>query len=127
MARRRQSAGGRRDYPRTARVNELLREILGDALDEVGGERTEFIAITGVRVTEDLRQAKVYFDTLEGARQDGEAVEVLGELRVKLQATINREARIRRTPQLTFEPDPAVRGGERIDEIVRGLHEPDDG
>lgn len=121
MARRGRGGGSGRDFPRTARVNELLREIIAGALDDVGGERTEFIAITGVRITEDLRQAVVFFDTREGEAQDAEAVELLGELRVKLQAVINREARIRRTPQLSFEPDPAVRGGERIDEIVRNL------
>jgi ribosome-binding factor A len=126
MARRRRATSSGRDYPRTARVNELLREIIADALDDVGGERIEFVAITGVRVTEDLRQATVFFDTREGASQDDEAIELLGEFRVKLQAIINRESRIRRTPQLTFVPDPAVRGGERIDEIVRGLHDDED-
>jgi ribosome-binding factor A len=125
MARRGRPSGGGRDFPRTARVNELLREIIAEGLDDAGSDRTEFITITGVDVTEDLRQAVVYFDTREGVDQDEEAVAVLGELRVKLQSTINRESRIRRTPQLTFRPDPAVRGGERIDEIVRNLN-PDD-
>jgi ribosome-binding factor A len=120
MARRGRPQSGR-DFPRTARVNELVREIVADSLGDVGGDRVEFITITGAKVSDDLRHAVIYFDTREGEPQDEEAARILGELRVKLQAGINREARIRRTPQLVFEADPAVRGGERIDRIVRGL------
>ena len=38
MARRRQSSG-RREYPRTARVNELVREVVAEELERIGDER----------------------------------------------------------------------------------------
>jgi ribosome-binding factor A len=119
MARRDHSS--QRDYPRTARVNELLREILGDALEQMDDERVELVTITAVQVEPDLRHATVFFDTLEGGDADDAAIEVLGELRVRLQRAIAREARLKRTPELAFRPDPAVRGGERIDEIIRDI------
>jgi ribosome-binding factor A len=127
MARRGRSQSSARDFPRTARVNELVREIVADALTDVAGDRADFVTITGARVSDDLRHAVVYYDTRDGESQDDEAAHVLGEVRVKLQAAINREARIRRTPQLVFEADPAVRGGERIDRIVRDLAHDADG
>lgn len=120
MARREQ--GGGRDYPRTARVNELLREILGDALEQLDDERVERLAITAVETEPDLRHATVYFDTLEGGEADTAASEFLAEQRPRLQRAIARQARLKRTPELSFRPDPAVRGGERIDEILRGIH-----
>jgi ribosome-binding factor A len=120
MARR--DHGNARDYPRTARVNELLREILADALEHIDDERIELVTVTAVRTEPDLRHALVYFDTLEGGETDARVVEVLGELRGRLQRAIAREARLKRTPELAFRPDPAVRGGERIDEILRDLH-----
>ena len=123
MARR--DRGSARDYPRTARVNELLREILGDALEQFDDERVEFVAITAVKTEPDLRHATVYFDTLEGGQADDAAMAVLGELRVKLQRAIGRQARLKRTPELAFRPDPAVRGGERIDEIIRAMRKDD--
>jgi ribosome-binding factor A len=123
MARREPNA---RDYPRTARVNQLLREILGDALEQIGDERVELVTITAVETEPDLRHATVYFDTLEGGEADEAAITVLGELRVRLQSAIARQARLKRTPELAFKPDPAVRGGERIDEILRDLQRPED-
>lgn len=111
-----------RDYPRTARVNQLLREILADALEQMSDERVDLVTLTSVNVEPDLRHATVFFDTLEGGDADDAAIEVLGELRVRLQRAIGDEARLKRTPELTFRPDPAVRRGERVDEILRDLH-----
>jgi len=120
MARRDHSSS--RDYPRTARVNELLREILADALEQFDDERVKLVTVTAVKVEPDLRHATVFFDTLEGGEADDQAIEVLGELRVRLQRAIGVQARLKRTPELAFRPDPAVRGGERIDEILRDIH-----
>jgi ribosome-binding factor A len=120
MARRDQSTA--RDYPRTARLNRLLQEIIGDALEAFDDERVDLLAVTSVTVEPDLRHATVYFDTLEGGDADERAVEVLGELRVRLQRAVADQARLKRTPELSFRPDPAVRRGERIDEILRDLH-----
>lgn len=120
MARRDQSTA--RDYPRTARLNRLLQEIVGDALEAFDDERIDLLAVTSVAVEPDLRHATVYFDTLEGGDADERAVEVLNELRVRLQRAVADQARLKRTPELSFKPDPAVRRGERIDEILRDLH-----
>jgi ribosome-binding factor A len=40
---------------------------------------------------------------------------------VALQAAIARQARIKRTPELEFRPDPAVRTGERVERILRDV------
>lgn len=120
MSRRR--AGGARDYPRTARLNELFREIVADALELVDDERLELVTVTAVEVEPDLRHAVVYYDSLQGEEGDAVVVEALGEVRVRLQAAIGRQARTKRVPELAFRPDPAVRVGERIERILRGLH-----
>lgn len=119
MARRDNASA--RDYPRTARVNRLVQEIVGDALEALDDERVERLAVTSVVVEPDLRHATVYFDTFEGGDADDDAIEVLKELRARLQRAIGDEARLKRTPELTFRPDPAVRRGERIDEILRDI------
>jgi ribosome-binding factor A len=118
---RRGASGGGRDYPRTARVNELLREIIADDLEAIDDERLELLTITGVEVDRDLRHAVVFYDSLQGEEGDAVVLEALGSHRVRLQASINRQARLRRTPELSFQPDPGVRSGQRIDELLRGL------
>jgi ribosome-binding factor A len=124
MARR---SSSNRPYDRTARLNELIREIVADNLRQIDDERLELVSITGVQVDPELRAGVVFFDTPE---VDGAGDEVIlqafDELRTRLQAAINRESRLRRTPVLEFRPDMALRGGERIDAILRGLETPGD-
>jgi ribosome-binding factor A len=114
-------SGGARDYPRTARLNQLLREIIGEALEDVDDDRLEQVVVTAVDVDRDLRHATVFYDSLGGADTDTDVLAALGEARIRLQACIGREAHIKRVPELGFRPDPAVRAGEHIDEVLRDL------
>lgn len=109
--------GGRR-YPRMARVNELVREVLAEQLELLQDvdERLGLLTVTHVEVEPDLRRAKVLLSSLTGP-----AEQALEEHRVRLQATLGRQVRLRRTPQLSFAADPAVETGRRIEEILRGL------
>lgn len=116
----------RREYPRTARLNELLREILAGALSLVDDARLEQVSITTVLVEGDLRHATVLFDTLQMDEEgDAAVIEAFADHRIELQAAIARQARMKRTPMLTFAPDEAVRAGERIDHLLGRISEPD--
>ena len=108
-------------YPRTARVGELLREIIAEELRELDDERLEQVAVTSVKVDAGLEHAVVYFDSLLGESTDAEVLEALAERRTKLQGAIGRQARLRRTPELHFEPDDVVRGAQRLEGILRDL------
>jgi len=124
----RAGSGAARHYPRTARLNRLFQEIVADALEEVDDERLELVTVTAVEVEPDLRHAVVYFDSLQGEAGDDEVLDALGEARVRLQAAIGRQARVKRTPELAFRPDPGVRAGDRIEAILRDIepHDVDD-
>ncbi len=116
----------RRQYPRVARVNELLREILGDTLERIDDDRLQLLTLTGVECEPDLRRAKVYYDSLDGPEGDEIVLAALAELRPRLQAAVNREARLKRTPELRFEPDPAVRTALRLEAVLRDIEPPAD-
>ena len=119
MARRRT---GSRPYRRTARVNELVREIVAEELQVIGDERLEFVTITGVEVDAELRTGAVFFDTPWGDRaEDAVVAEALEGHRVRLQRAIADQARMRRTPELSFRPDEGVRAGLRVESILRDL------
>jgi ribosome-binding factor A len=121
---RRSNNGTARQYPRTARLNELLREILGEELERLDDERLEMVTITSVDIEGDLRKAFVFYDSLQGEDGDEEILVALGELRWRLQSAIGRQARIKHTPELVFAPDLAVRTGARIESLLAELPEP---
>lgn len=120
MKHRSQSA---RQYPRMARVNELLREIIGDELERLADDRLDLVTITNVQCEADLRRAKVLYDSLDGPDGDEAVLAALAEVRHRLQAAIARQARMKHTPELTFAPDPVIRTAERIQQVLRDLGE----
>jgi len=112
------SAGHR--YPRTARVNHVVQQIVAEELGRLGDgdPRLHLVTVTGVTVDPDLRRATVWLSSLSE-----QAAIALAEERVSLQAAIGRQVRMKRTPLLTFAPDPAVASGARIEDILRSLPE----
>ena len=113
------SSRSHRPYPRTARVNQILREVLSEELVRLGDvdERIGLLTVTDVSVSPDLRTATVFLDSLSEV-----AAEALAEQRVQLQASVNAQTRLKRTPKLSFAADPAISSGEGVEEIIRRLH-----
>ena len=107
-------------YPRTARVNEVLREVVAETLEKMADtdDRLRLLTVTSVEITPDLSRATVYLSSLPAP-----AAEALAEQRTQLQRIIGRQVRMKRTPLLLFESDPAVAHGLRVEEILRNLRE----
>lgn len=122
-----------RHYPRTARLNALLQEIVADFLERIDDDDVGFVTVTGVEVDNDLNRAQVFFSALEAdtaatpdgaAAADARLLAALARYRKPIQAAIGRQARLRKTPEVVFVIDPAVRTGARIEEVIRTLHRP---
>src|SRR5438067_9411827 len=104
-------------YPRTARLNELLHQIIADEIERIDDERLDLVTVMTVEVEPDLRHATVFVDTPTGEQRDAEMLEALQEHRIALQAAIGRQARIKRTPMLAFRPDDVERQAARVEEV----------
>ncbi len=105
-------------FPRTARVNEVLREVIADSLERWADsdERLGLLTVTAVDTTPDLQRAVVYVASLSD-----EAAAALVSRRAELQRRVARQVRMKRTPHLEFAPDPAVAHGWRVEQILRHL------
>jgi ribosome-binding factor A len=117
------SYGGAAGFPRSRRVNQLVREVVADELERLADadDRLRFLTVTEVDTAADLRHATVYLSSLP----DG-ALEALDERRVALQAAVGRQARMKRTPRLSFEADPAIAHGAAIEDALRRLSTDED-
>lgn len=121
--RRRPSTSSAHRYPREARLNELLREVIADELTKIDDERLEFVTVTSVDVDAELNRGIVFFDSLAGEAGDEAILEVLDEHRRRIQSSIGRQVRAKKTPVLEFRPDNVLRAAERIDEVLRADRE----
>jgi ribosome-binding factor A len=125
MARPRRRAGAGRGYERADRLGELLREIVAEQLERIDDERLELVTITGVDVDRELERARVFYTHLGGDDVATEVVEALAEHRGRIKKAIGAQAHVRRVPELVFLPDETLRSAERIERIIRDLHDDD--
>lgn len=119
MANRQMTKRG--SFPRMDRVSNEVQRVLAFAMEKhYEPIDSESIAtVTAVVVDPDLRRAKVYFDHLSPRLEDW-----LSTNRVKLQREIANGVRMRSTPLLFFEADPAIASGLAIESILRKVIPP---
>jgi ribosome-binding factor A len=115
-------------YPRTARVNEVMLEVLAGELERMSDPRLELVTLTGVDVSRDLAHAKVYYSTLTATAVDeresipDDVATALHAAGSHLRGVVGRQMRIRQVPRLTFVLDPGIVSGQRIEDILREIH-----
>jgi ribosome-binding factor A len=123
VRRRRAHGAPAREFPRTARLNRLVREIVADEVERLDDDRLGFLTVTAVDVEPDLRHATVWYSKLDAPDDDEQLREALAEHRPRLQAAVARQARLKRTPELAFRPDEVTRQAERVEGIIREWHD----
>ncbi len=123
MSARRQDNRGVAPYPRSLRVNQVLRQVVAEELERLADadERLRLVTVTAVDTAPDLRHATIYLSSLS---EDAE--EALAERRPQLQRALSRQVRMKRTPLFEFAVDPAVVAGGRVDEVLRRIRDADE-
>ena len=122
MASRRQDNRGVAPYPRSLRVNQVVRQVLAEELERLADadERLRLVTVTAVDTSPDLRHATVYLSSLTE-----DAADALDDRRAHLQRALGRQVRMKRTPQLEFAVDPAVVAGSRVEDVLRRIRTTD--
>lgn len=115
MSKRRKRPATQRKFPRTARLGAIFQEIAAGYFERVNDERLGLLTVTGVEVDNDLNRATVYYSAFE---DDPELREILDDHRKPLRRAIASEARIRKTPEVLFEPDHGIVAGARLEELL---------
>ncbi len=104
---------------RMRRVNEAIREILGDAIaTELKDPRIGFVTVTDVDTSPDLRTARVYVSVLGSDQERDRTLKGLASSHGFLQGKIAGAMRMKRTPTLTFEYDESTERGDRISRLL---------
>ena len=115
---------------RMRRVNKSVRAVVAEGIGELADPRIGIVTVTGVQVSPDLHDARVYVSVFGGAKKKRAALAALEAAHGVLQARLAQELRMKRTPVLAFEYDPSVERGvhmaKLIDELAPEDHPSDD-
>lgn len=105
---------------RMRRVNEALKEVLSGAIARgVKDPRIGFVTITSVDATTDVQYAKVFVSVLGTAAEKEATLVALRSAHGFLQAAVNDELHLRRTPSLEFVYDTSIDRGMRIGALIK--------
>ena len=112
-------------FKRADRVSGLIQRELSRLLwREVKDPRLAQVTITAVRVSPDLRQARVFFRGLAGPEQLQGVLEGLESARGFLRGELGRRLRLRNAPELSFEVDQSVDWSLRVAQLLREVQPP---
>ena len=110
---------------RIERLNSIIRQELSELLQlQVKDPRLgNFIAVTEVEVTPDLKYAKVFVSSMTEETDRKEVLAALSSAAGFFRTRLAKNLKMRRTPELTFQWDDSIERGDRllrlIDEVSR--------
>ena len=104
---------------RLNRINEELKRKISNIINyEVTNSNvTGLISVTSVKITPDLRYAKVYVSIIN-SRNVKDTLKALKKASGFIRSRIAQDVNLRVTPELVFELDETMQYGERIDTIL---------
>jgi ribosome-binding factor A len=103
------------------RVNESVRAVVAEAMGELKDPRIGMVTVTGVHVTPDLAEARIFVSVLGNERKRAATLAGLDSARGVLQAKLGRQLSLRRTPALMFSYDDSVERGVRMTKLIEDL------
>lgn len=109
---------------RVGRVGEQIKKELSHILqNDIKDPRIGFITVTGVEITNDLSQAKVYLSVLGDDEQKEGTLKALEQAGGFIRSELGKRVRLRHTPELIFKFDASIEYGSRIDQLLRNLND----
>jgi ribosome-binding factor A len=110
---------------RPDRVGDQIRQELSELLSrgEVHDPGFGFITLTRVQVTADLQLARVYYTTMGDEKARKDTARALQRATPFLRRHVGGRLQLRRVPELEFRFDESVAHQDRIEQILRDLHE----
>jgi len=108
---------------RIDRIEEQLRIELSEIIErEIQDPRIGLTTVTAVKVSPDLRHARIFVTVLGDATQRKKALEGLRSAASFVRRSLSKRLHhMRRIPELSFDYDEAVEKGMRIEELLEQI------
>jgi ribosome-binding factor A len=108
---------------RTEKVQRLAREVLGEEIQNLKDPRLGFVTVTAVRVTPDLRHARVFVSVLGSDDEKASTMAALKSATPVLRTELGHQVRMKYTPELVFELDTMADEAQRLQEILHRIEQ----
>ena len=113
-------------FKRADRVADLVKAELSDILlKQIRDPRIGLLTITDVKMSDDLRSARIYFVQMGKDKLDAELQAGLEKAKGFLKRELGKRLSLRYMPDVFFFYDKSFEYGSRIDKLLMEIHEKD--
>jgi ribosome-binding factor A len=107
---------------RIVKVQKLAREVLGETIQKLKDPRIGFVTVTAVRVSADLRHARVFVSVLGDEDERAESMSGLASATPYLRTELGRQMKLKYLPELQFELDTGPQEAQRLESLLKQIH-----
>jgi ribosome-binding factor A len=107
------------DAARARKLSDRIVRIVAEMLERrVKDPRLGFVTVTAARLTNDLREATVFYTVYGSAEDQAETAAALASATGLIRSEIGHQTGLRHTPSLTFVADTVPEGARRMEDLV---------
>jgi ribosome-binding factor A len=109
-------------FERSDRVSGQIKRVLSDLINkEISDPRLDKIVITGVKISKDLKWAKIYYVCSGGKEKKDDASAGFKSARGYIKRTLAQSLGLRYMPELSFYYDDSFDYGSRIEDLLKKI------
>jgi ribosome-binding factor A len=109
-------------FSRADRVGGLIQKVLSYILKKsIKDPRLKMATITGVKVSRNLKQARIYFTISGGSQKKGAAIKGFNSAHGFIKRTLAHELDLKYMPDIKFFYDESLDYGTHIDELIESI------
>ncbi len=109
-------------FSRADRVGGLIQKVLSNILKKnISDPRLKMATITGVKVSRNLKQARIYFITSGDRQKKGAAIKGFSSAHGFIKRTLAHELDLKYMPDIKFLYDESLEYGAHIDELIASI------
>ncbi|CAG0967499.1 ribosome-binding factor A [Geobacter sp.] len=113
-------------HKRSDKVAEAIHELVSGLLVKgLKDPRIGFVTITGVKVTDDIRHATIYYTVMGSDEEKKATSHGLNSAVGFIRKEVGKELRLRFAPELIFKYDESIEYGSRIDKLLKEIRSED--
>lgn len=106
---------------RIQRVSKLVKEQVGEVIQQLNLSDCGFVTVTAAEVSPDLKEGRVFVSVIGSTQQAQRALDALSHRHALIQSELARRIVLKYTPRLTFVLDDTEVRAERIEHLLDEL------
>ncbi|MFH1368768.1 MAG: 30S ribosome-binding factor RbfA [Elusimicrobiota bacterium] len=114
-------------YKRSVRVAELIQQEISKIIQELKNPGLGFVTITGVKLTDDLQDARIFYSVIGSDKDISDTKDILERSIPEIRHLLAMRINLRRTPVLTLVFDDTAKRANRIFEILEKIRSEENG